>query len=348
MVYRCVMVRSSVGPVVAALTLGLSLSACVRDEKLPERIAKAWCDYLVECGEMASVSDCMDVNAYIFEDAYLEAAIEAGRIDYNGGKAYRCVRAIKKLKCERGEDVDAIDEACAGVYAGAVAPDEPCLRSEECVGEASVCAFVPGDCVDACCVGVCRFIPDDVAIGEPCNTGECAEGGYCSFSVEMGGVFCRAEPEVGEPCPDWVCAGEAACVQGTCTAPVKRGDPCDFDDRCEGTSFCEVSDGGLAGTCRERAKEGEPCLSDLACLRERDRCVDGTCQAGAEVGEACSNNYDCVGYAYCDGQRCVGFQTVGESCTEQRCYSGLSCESGTCENVLAEAGDADAECSPPE
>ena len=177
MVYRCVMVRSSVGPVVAALTLGLSLSACVRDEKLPERIAKAWCDYLVECGEMASVSDCMDVNAYIFEDAYLEAAIEAGRIDYNGGKAYRCVRAIKKLKGERGEDVDAIDEACAGVYAGAVAPDEPCLRSEECVGEASVCAFVPGDCVDACCVGVCRFIPDDVAIGEPCNTGECAEGG---------------------------------------------------------------------------------------------------------------------------------------------------------------------------
>ena len=53
-------------------------------------------------------------------------------------------------------------------------------------------------------------------------------------------------------------------------------------------------------------------------------------------------------YLYCDGQRCVGFQTVGESCTEQRCYSGLSCESGTCENVLAEAGDADAECSPPE
>ncbi|MEZ4383077.1 MAG: hypothetical protein R3A79_17250 [Nannocystaceae bacterium] len=340
------MLRSSAGLVVAALTLGLSLSACVRDEKLPERVAKAWCDYLVECGEVESIDVCMEINGHLFEDPYLEDAVDAGRVDYRGGRAYRCVRAIKKLKCQRGEEVADVDEVCDAIYVGEVAPDQPCLRAEECAGGASVCAYVPSACQDACCVGVCRFIPDDLAIGEACDVGECAEGGYCGFSEAAGAVVCKELPEVGEPCPDWVCVDEASCVDGTCAGPIKRGDPCAYGDRCDGTDYCELRDGELAGTCQKRADEGEACDGDNSCLRLRDRCVAGTCQEGAAVGEGCAAQRDCIGYAYCDQGVCAAFRAVGESCLDHACYPGLACRDSTCVN-LADSGE-EAVCSLPE
>ncbi len=314
---------------------GVALAGCIREEKFTQRRARAWCEHAVDCGSFKSISDCMGASQLDAEDPYLEAAIEAGRIEYDSWAARKCVRAIKRLKCHRDEDEGEVEEECGAVFTGRVAPEEPCYRGAECVGEASVCATVPNSCSaeDSCCPGLCRYIPDGLEEGESCaGRARCAEGLYCTSSTPEEPLrVCAIEPKVGEACPSNVCEEGAFCQEGTCAAKRGEGGSCDRDSACL-SDYCDYDWMTESGACSERSKTGGSCESEDDCLRIRDRCVDGTC-VEPKVGDACEGGYysgECPDYAHCHEGKCVSYRYEGESCDEDGkvCYGSLRCHEG--------------------
>lgn len=324
--------RTALSWLALALLAAGGLSSCVRAEKLEKRIARAWCDRAVECGQYPSVGTCMDVTFVEAPGTYIDAAIDAGRIDYNGAQASRCVRAIKKLKCERGEDEDDVLAACQGILSGAVEPDQPCMIAAECVGERSLCGVDP-NCSGECCVGECRFIPGPAAEGEPCDPGsECVAGTFCDF---VAGI-CARLPEAGQSCSaSFECADGSICDGEICVARGDVGAECEYDGACTPENYCSP-----AGTCAARAKRGEPCdmeAGDRSCLEGDTICYEGECVRLLAPGEACGDfARPCVAYAHCANDVCTEYVSVGESCggvglDYALCYPTLSCVLGSCE-----------------
>ncbi|HFE44508.1 MAG TPA: hypothetical protein ENJ18_03295 [Nannocystis exedens] len=313
--------------VLAFVGLGVGLSACVREERFVYREAEAWCHYEVECGRYRSVSVCIGAVAENIEDPYLLAAIDAGRVDYDAAKARRCIRAIKDLKCTTDEEeaLAAAEELCAEVMTGQVAPDEPCLRDVECVGTRSQCAFIPGSCSGdtSCCPGLCRYIKDDVGIGEKCSAAAfCAEDLDC-VTGEGGESRCRERPGEGEKCPLGRCAEGLSCSweesESYCRRLVPIGEPCVSGLSCDG-GWCNEN-----GICAKYGGIGDPCEWD--CRQGKLVCDDYKCSEPAKIGDDCSER-KCIGYAHCVDDICIEYKSSGEDCSGGRdvCYEGLSCD----------------------
>lgn len=321
-----------------ALLTGALLGSCVRAEKLDYRIAKASCDLRVECGDYPNVRTCMDLTYVEQPETYLDAALDAGRLDYDGAQAYRCVRAIKKLKCHRGEDESEVLEDCQGIVSGAVEPEEPCMLSDECRGERSICGFNP-TCTDECCPGACRFIPGPFAAGEPCDSAqECESGTYCDFSAGASAV-CTAQPREGDPCEEINYGNSDTCTDGTfcnedlvCEKPREDGAACSNDDQCRGTSQCDDEE----NVCVARGKKGDPCESDSDCLRGDHICHENACVKPLDVGDECGEwTRRCADYAVCEGDTCAELGKVGDPCDVLGingipCYPSLYCDEGAC------------------
>jgi len=324
---------------VAFALAGAALAGCVREEKFTQRRARAWCEHAVDCGSFASISDCMSASPADNEDPYLEAAIDAGRIDYDKWAARRCIRALKRLKCLRDEDESEVEAECGAVFTGTVAPEEPCYRGAECVGESSVCARVPNSCSaeDSCCPGVCRYIVDELAEGDVCGgLARCAEGLLCGpATAEDPQRRCAALPKVGQECPAGPCAEGAFCEEGTCVSKRAVGGACEHDQACLG-DFCAYDWVNGSGTCEERAKTGQACdvmYGNEGCERVRDRCIEGECvelKVGDECDEDDDYSEDCPDYAHCHEGKCVSYRYEGESCDEDKkvCHGSLICFEG--------------------
>lgn len=325
----------------AALLLALS-GGCFRLESLDERVAEAWCDYHVTCGEYPDRDTCMEASFRDGGDAYLQAAVDADRVVYHRARARRCVRAIKGLECLKNESIDAaIGDACDGIFEGQVAPEEPCMINEECMGGLSRCGFDP-TCADACCPGACRYIDGPMDIGEPCNaTITCVRGATCDQGT------CVALPGPGEPCDGSLCAAGSGCSYDTFTC-VERGPvgaACVFDEECVTSAYC-----ALNNTCTAMVDTDEPCDDDRACIRVSDTCKDGRCRSPADPGQPCAYDWECVGWAFCHDATCTAYRGLGESCVDgfqspQRCYGGLYCTAGAC--AVLESGQVDV-CPIPE
>ncbi|MBK8261239.1 MAG: hypothetical protein IPK80_07835 [Nannocystis sp.] len=305
-----------------------SPAACA--PKLDERIARAWCDHAVECGTYKNISTCMEATYSEPAESYLTVAIDAGRIDYDGAQASRCVRAIRALKCRRGEETDAVDAACAGIFSGAVPPDEPCMIAGECVGQNSVCGRPPG-CSGECCPGECRYRPGPLALGEACaRDSECERDAFCWLAGDE--PRCAAIPEAGYSCAGHGrCDRDSFCDANTCQRRGSNGDPCQGSDQCEPDTYC-----GAGGRCTERARDGDPCdpdYGDEGCLDGDTYCVDLRCQKRALPGELCSMGAgDCVAYAFCYDAVCVEYASLGEPCdgVAAKCHPSLNCEDERC------------------
>lgn len=323
--------KNVVALVFVSLGMGVALSACVREQRFVRREARAWCHYEVECGRYRSVSDCMGAVAENIEDPYLVAAINAGRVDYDAAAAGRCIRAIKDLKCTRGEEdaFAAATELCAEVMAGQVAPDEPCMRNAECLGIRSQCAFVSGSCSgDSCCPGVCRYIEDGVELGEPCSSAAiCAKGTSC-VSTDGGESLCTERPDEGELCNGRCLEGLICLRNGNVDRRCYRmgvlGEPCAESAPCDG-GWCNNN-----GICARFGGVGEPCSESYwenACRENHLLCVDGKCREPARVGESCSE-LPCIEYAYCVDDTCIEYKSSGQDCSENEdyCYDGLDCK----------------------
>jgi hypothetical protein len=318
------------------------------------------CRWATRCNVFVDERQCRE--ALVWEDLgrydYLTQAVADGRARFDGDAAGRCLNAIEELGCG-GAEIDRVmfqeglrgaPEVCRDVYVGAVRNYDPCLSSEECAGDFSVCGYPPPSlCMEACCVGSCRDLGSPPKVGEAC-TGDCEESAYCAVDpVTFAFTVCTAKAELGASCDGNVaCADGLYCENdsGRCSQRRKSGESCDGAPCVLGLRCYELDGERL---CRTLPDEGERCSSNEypACARLDNFCddADNRCARWPEPGEACVNG-GCMPYADCDysssGQTCVARAGLGEGCGEiirpNGDYSYLSCigqlrcgESKTCE-----------------
>jgi hypothetical protein len=181
-------------------------------------------------------------------------------------------RAARKLSGTCLDNADCVEtQYCSAEHVcaplehelGACINDAACDFGFACIGASSVQT------------GTCRKLP---AIGEACPYGRCADVGarcdatmhcvrlglpgdacagdsdcspfaQCNVSVSR----CEAVPTLGMGCSGR-CAGDAACFNGTCVAPLETGAPCLRSNDCE------------SGLCAEPGENGYVCTEAPTCF----------------------------------------------------------------------------------
>ena len=185
------------------------------------RAETAFCAWQVACGQYGVEARCASVNHLDLRLSmqrisgvgiadsvpldYMREAIELGRIGYDEEAAAACLEYVRGRSCEWAQ-LHALSEAelagqtaCAAVFTGRMGRNGPCISASECAGTA-ICGFDPA-CVDACCVGACRVLPEPRKIGEACTGGNpgCEPNSFCDFDPNTGmPTVCTAAPKLGQ------------------------------------------------------------------------------------------------------------------------------------------------------
>jgi hypothetical protein len=317
------------------------------------------CRWATRCNVFVDERQCRE--ALVWEELgrfeYLTQAVADGRARFDADAAGRCLNAIEELGCG-AQEIDTVvfqeglrgaPAACGDVYVGTVRNYDPCLSSEECAGDNSVCGYPPPSiCMEACCVGSCRDLGAPPKVGEAC-TGACEESAFCASDPNTGAfTVCTAKGELGANCFDTPCADELYCENDTevCSKRRTSGESC-ADAPCALGLRCYELEGERV--CRTLPDEGEACSRNEypACARLDNYCSEANnrCTALPEPGASCFDG-GCMPYADCDysssGQTCVARAGLGEACggieKPNGEYGYLSCigqlrcgESNTCE-----------------
>lgn len=261
------------------------------DEFADER-RDANCGYYIRCGAFSTVADCRThFDRTTTSNASLEAAVDAGKIRYDGDAAEDCVAALDDLVCDLAEqDHDAL-AACDEVFTGTGKIGATCAFDGECVTER---CMVPV-CDEACCQGTCaepRVLP---GLGEPCST-ICADDLFCGYAQ-----VCEAPLLAGEPCNSFtVCAEPLYCSStlGACASRPKRGETCDGYCASEG----DVCSQGLcvaAAVGGDRCTVASDCSQFYICNFDIGSCALPEVPPASSNGTPCNFNIECASH-YCD------------------------------------------------
>jgi hypothetical protein len=321
--------------------------------ELPAEYANVVCEVVNECLSglseifFAGLDCAAHVQRQIEEDSFsaLEAAVDAGRVEYRPRYLNACTDAIRELGCDQYSD--RAPTPCEKLLEGQLEVGDACSIDEECS---------PGSFCDAqtSCPALCVELRP---AGEPCSEDEdCRDGLICSSQIvpsrctAPAGLGEACEGTAGPPCQFGLfCAGDAAgrtCVQPDqvfvagagqacdpegasfcsfdlrcalvgvdgvspdwdCVAPVGSGQACHpaFPDMCSDSEYCELPPLSLDGTCAALPESGEPCVTFDGATK---RCAPG-------LG--------------CDAVTCTPYQNLGGRCqTDDICYSG-NCRDGAC------------------
>lgn len=313
-----------------ALALGLPLvQACEGGGSTPEptmtyaeyvdAYEQTICEWRVACKLETSVDQCREWFFVDRTDSYTSSALAAGTIVYHGDKAQPCLDELAARTCGRDEPLDA--PTCAEVLEGRVAPEDPCMIAAECALN-GVCGKDP-NCVDMCCAGECRVLPEPIKVGEDCSNPnrECEAGTFCAIDdVTFMRTVCTPRIAVGGACGN----GLVACIEdaycdfdtGVCAERLPVGSPCDNGNACAPPARCEWN--GFTQYCYAPAALGEACDPEVgydACKDFSTWCNPSSriCELAADVGQPCAA-VNCVDYAYCDGQICQAFAAAGQPC----------------------------------
>lgn len=300
------------------------LAACGDDapaidlQALHGETVRSRCDRLVRCGLLASQETCLAYFRVPDEDD-LHAAIEAGKIRYDGASALRCLDSLAALPCdETSREARAPIEACARMFRGRLEVGEACEFDLECASGSCDEAPCPAD---RCCAGTCLATrvaaagapctrDDECALdafcssqrtctplagrGQPCRLdAHCESGLACIGASELQDGACRALPLLGESCPYMRCAELGAmCNSASLCVPVGLpGAPCATDADCSLFTLC-----GPSNLCIDVPRLGEPC--DFTCAGEA-WCSQGTCVAPLENTAPCTADNQCASL-YCE------------------------------------------------
>jgi hypothetical protein len=264
-----------------AVVLGSSCKEAPRIavEDVESELLGSWCEAMFDC-------DCPEGTLYFDEADCASAAelIATGLQMYAGTMGYHydasCV----------GEFVARIeDRGCAPAAAGSDECEPPCnaLFGERGIGES--CEDI-GDGLSTCkqglvCYGTCEDpcgAQGGAHLGERCEEVGCAEDLFCKPNFDFTEYRCARPPEVGQPCPDNVCEGDAFCalpdpmaLANVCIAPRENGEPCMGHSQCQST-HCP------AGYCAELPGRGDSCPAQVCDTGLT--CREGVCEtAAAEV-----------------------------------------------------------------
>lgn len=355
----------------ALVAVGLSIVGCDESHgggaprnipiaQVPNEYAAVACDKIDAClGLVATIflptSDCDTYLSNQFsqgEYANYNAAVDAGRIIYDGLKAGQCINAIRGGGCETIQD-NGGPEVCDQVFTGTVEVGGACTLDEECPATA-YCAF------SGVCPGACA---NRKAAGASCNgNDECTRGlvcdgsGKCSAPVAAGGA-CDGEP--GLKCASGLaCVGGDSETTGTCQATgglfiANLGQACNFQAGpfCRPELSCAVAPGSprLNPTfrCAALAAAGAACTAGVptSCV-EGYYCntpsgsFDGTCTQLPGAGASCASDVfgrSCADGLVCASGTCTALALNGAACTtDEGCYSS-NCDDNVCVAPQCEA-----------
>ena len=304
------------------ILLALSLLGACHDEEgslplgeLREKALDAVCDYTTQCEGFPSVASCK-TSTFRTTDQLI-AAVNAGRIKYDGKAAAACLDVLRATGCNRTDSPAEGPLPCAETFKGTLPAGTTCNVNEECVS--GICTDIYCTSTSACCTGTCEDSPaavNPVSVGGNCRAANavCAQGSYCNQSGTTS--ICAVGPAVGQPCDP---------------AEITTG-------RCLNHAVCVAPSGGALGTCTPPPAEGQTCdPNGPACNSSLDYCdsSSGKCVRRLAPGMACPNGDECVGYASCVSGTCVALQQVGAPCEEgatvATCLGSLECSFGICE-----------------
>lgn len=315
--------------VIAALlaACGDNIPAIELDELYAETV-RVRCERLVRCGLLATDEACTAFFRTPDEDD-LYAAIDAGKIRYDGEAARRCLDARAELPCdETSHEVRTLIEACDRMLVGTLEVGVPCAFDRECSSDSCDAPVCPPD---TCCTGTC-LATRVAAADAPCATDEecvletfCSRQGLCSplaaraqpcrldahcdhglaciGATELQDGVCRALPLLGESCPYTRCAElGATCNSAEICVPIGLpGTPCTTGSDCSPFTVC-----GPSGLCIDVPRLGEPC--GFECAGEA-WCSNGTCIEPLENAAPCSADNQCASL-YC--QEGVVFESCAD------------------------------------
>lgn len=256
-----------------------------QDEALDAR-----CEYLTRCGLFPSESDCHAYfKARMATSTSAEAAVDAGKVDYDEDNAENCLDALRDASCSQTADLDA---SCEHIFAGTIADGGMCAFDAECVSGS--CAVT--DCTDACCPGTCQPARPTPKIGEMCNF-VCVDGAYCGNDS-----ICHAVLPSGAACDDPFACGDALYCKGltpqmtgTCSTLPKTGEACAGQCFSIG-DYCD-------GTCKHVGLPGDPCMNDDQCSNYYEcddtmHCASPPAETLMPNGSACTSSITCQSH-YC-------------------------------------------------
>jgi hypothetical protein len=296
---------------------GLSLA------DFPQAFLNALCEHEVNCNEFPDVDTCLRGNNAIHAstDPSATAAVSAGKVIYNAGKARECVDLIANATCDitDGDLRSLFPIPCFETATGTLHAGDACAIDIECISQS--CA-VPS-CPDACCMGTCSGEsppPFNLPVGSPCSqqliTSECAANAFCDNTTHMctalkpegatcnstmecdygfgcagSPAICKTLPTLGQACPDGECRDEGQICAGSCIKVGLAGDPCADDIQCSSFYKCDTA----MGKCVEGSGQGGPCTFSSDCWGSTFcDSATSTCAALKPDGQSCGGNEECA------------------------------------------------------
>ncbi len=312
--------------VTALLLASCGGSDSVSIDEYADTFRDSLCRFLVKCGDVENLATCRKINIGIdlFLSASARAAIDMGKIDYDGGNAQSCLDAFASRSCDvTSESNRAAPASCQGITRGTVHGDAACASSDECI---SLICDIPS-CNMACCMGTCfgDVAPGNAKIGQSCQNAFCEAASFCDeatllcTALKPQGAFCANSDECrfgldcdqnavcnALPAPGEACTGQCRDVGTTCSRTsrtcvkvVLAGGACTPQGgECSPLYGCDAT-----GHCSAGPAVGAPC-PDNFCGDDRAFCdttagTPGTCTLPKANGAACQFDSQCDGH-YCD------------------------------------------------
>lgn len=287
--------------------------------------------YAVFAGRFADKQACLDGAADLLDintsDPETEAAIEAGRAEFNSAKANECLSAVDQMmaSCPAVGALQTTIEtgACAEIITPKQAEGDPCNGDDECVS--GFCDYSS----TSECYGTCAPAPQKAGAGESCDQLDCETGLICASEGQQSTSYVCIQPnsrQDGEACEFGMnmCADGLVCgTSGTCGQPPSyqsSGGDCDLSDTfCEPGTVCAdltQTASGASGTCSAPKAQGEDCRQTFQCQPglycDTSQSATGTCAALKAEGDACEDSEECSANLYCDSGQCA--DSSGQVC----------------------------------
>lgn len=332
---------------VVLLALALTVTACpltdddsgdgssyVAIADMPAAYKEAYCTYLARCGLFPDKVTCVGAALAVVPtiDANLVAAVNAGRVRYNGSHVKQCFDSVADDTCDQTDANGRVRvPACGAYFEGTVAAGGECFVNQECISQQCVGSDTGTSCTRGTCIGNTPPGMEPIALGMSCSSNlSCVDGAYCPIDTGV----CTPLLASGSPC-----TGSEECGYGLgCAGPSGMrmcqplpgvGEPCRFDLPCRDEGLnCDTS--ATTPTCAQVGVQGAACTSSLQCSPYY-RCdiTAGTCTKGPSLDEPCAAGSRCFDAGtFCDSTTltCVVVKADG-----QPCGSDLECESELCD-----------------
>ncbi len=305
-----------------------------------------------------SLADWRAFEASFLDCALYDRHVAEGTVEYHRELFAACLQKFQ-ASCDEPGPYPCQYE----VLLGKVADGQGCRDFEVC-GPVSGCVNLGNSpCGDICL----RLGNENEPCGFHCGPGplcmdgpECTTGLYCNSSgtcVNSKGLgeVCGGTDQV--PCLDNLFCKRADPTDptspGTCARRVAGG-PCDDDNACPGTQFCQ------AGTCMARRSAGAACGDVPTACQFWTACDEvgtHTCIPAGGTRQPCATlpgatvAFTCI-TGLCDGTTCEPQSFVGGTCAFATCGQGTLCDPTlqtcvSCDSVgggvpLPDAGGSDA------